>query len=215
MRIACCQMDVRLGDPVYNFTHAAALVKRAAEKGADVVMLPETWNIGFFPKKNLAELADPDGESVRAAFSALAKERSVNIVAGSAATNRNGKVFNTAFVFNREGECVASYDKTKIAAQELQRILNAQNKEANAVEGSYAQLSQRLELLRKAYKQMTDAEKASVGGQEIEKVVIGLKDILINLACLADVVSIVPVALYEKLVMGCLLFWLLNLELFR
>jgi predicted amidohydrolase len=107
-------MDVRLGDPVYNFTHAAALVKRAAEKGADVVMLPETWNIGFFPKKNLAELADPDGESVRAAFSALAKERSVNIVAGSAATNRNGKVFNTAFVFNREGECVASYDKTHL-----------------------------------------------------------------------------------------------------
>ena len=69
---------------------------------------------------------------------------------------------------------MASYDKTKIAAQELQRILNAQNKEANAVEGSYAQLSQRLELLRKAYKQMTDAEKASVGGQEIEKAIQNL-----------------------------------------
>ena len=73
MRIACCQMDVRLGDPAYNFARAAALVKSAAEQGADVVMLPETWNIGFFPKENLAELADPDGESVRAAFGSLAK----------------------------------------------------------------------------------------------------------------------------------------------
>ena len=114
MKIACAQMDVRLGDPAYNFARAAALVKSAAEQGADVVMLPETWNIGFFPKKNLAELADPDGESVRAAFSALAKERSVNIVAGSAATNRDGKVFNTACVFDREGACVAAYDKTHL-----------------------------------------------------------------------------------------------------
>lgn len=74
----------------------------------------------------------------------------------------------------RRATLMASYDKTKIAAQELQRILNAQNKEANAVEGSYAQLSQRLELLRKAYKQMTDAEKASVGGQEMEKAIQNL-----------------------------------------
>lgn len=74
----------------------------------------------------------------------------------------------------RRATLMASYDKTKIAAQELQRILNAQNKEANAVEGSYAQLSQRLELLRKAYKQMTDAEKASAGGQEIEKAIQNL-----------------------------------------
>ena len=74
----------------------------------------------------------------------------------------------------RRATLMASYDKTKIAAQELQRILNAQNKEANAVEGSYAQLSQKLELLRKAYKQMTDAEKASVGGQEMEKAIQNL-----------------------------------------
>ena len=114
MRIACCQMDVRLGDPAYNFTRAAALVRGAAEQGADVVMLPETWNIGFFPRENLAELADPDGELVKMTFGPLAAELHVNIAAGSIATNRDGKVYNTAYVFNREGECVASYDKTHL-----------------------------------------------------------------------------------------------------
>ena len=114
MRIACCQMDVRLGDPAYNFTRAVALVRSAAEQGADVVMLPETWNIGFFPRENLAELTDPDGELVKMTFGPLAAELHVNIAAGSIAANRDGKVYNTAYVFNREGECVASYDKTHL-----------------------------------------------------------------------------------------------------
>jgi len=114
VKLACVQMDVRLGDCAYNFAHAEELVRKAAAQGADVVLLPETWNVGFFPKENLTELADPDGAEVKRVFSALAKELSVNIVAGSAATAREGKVFNTAYVFDRAGECVASYDKTHL-----------------------------------------------------------------------------------------------------
>ena len=114
MKLACAQMDVRLGDGVYNFPHAEELVRKAAAQGADVVLLPETFNTGFFPRENLRELADPEGETVRMAFEALARELNVNIVAGSAATVRDGKVFNTAYVFDRQGECVASYDKTHL-----------------------------------------------------------------------------------------------------
>ena len=64
---------------------------------------------------------------------------------------------------------MAAYDKTKFAAQELTKILAAENKEANAVQGSYQQLSQKLERLKMAYKQMNDAQKASAGGKELEK----------------------------------------------
>ena len=114
MKIACAQMSARLGDAAYNFAHAEELVRKAAAAGADAVLLPETWNLGFFPKEGLRELADPKGEKVKAAFRALAKELGVNIAAGSAVTARNGEVFNTAFVFNRQGACVASYDKTHL-----------------------------------------------------------------------------------------------------
>lgn len=64
---------------------------------------------------------------------------------------------------------MAAYDRTKFAAQELTKILAAENKEANAVQGSYQQLSQKLERLKMAYKQMNDAQKASAGGKELEK----------------------------------------------
>ena len=38
----------------------------------------------------------------------------MNIVAGSAVTVRDGSVFNTAYVFDRGGACVAAYDKTHL-----------------------------------------------------------------------------------------------------
>ena len=74
------------------------------------------------------------------------------------------------------------YDKTKFAAQELTKILAAENKEANAVEGSYAQLSQKLERLKMAYKQMTDAQKATAGGKQLESEIQNLDARLKDLA---------------------------------
>ena len=114
MKIACAQMDMRLGESTYNLPHALGLIRTAAAAGADTVLLPETFNVGFFPRENLAEQADRDGEIVKMAFGALAAELHVNIVAGSAVTTRGDKVYNTAYVFDRSGACVASYDKTHL-----------------------------------------------------------------------------------------------------
>ncbi len=114
MKIACVQMDMAFAAPEVNFPRSAELVRRAAKKGADVILLPETWNVGFFPKEGLFSLAQGAGERVKAEMGALAKELSVNIVAGSVADAREGKVYNTACVFDRKGACLASYDKTHL-----------------------------------------------------------------------------------------------------
>ena len=112
LKIACVQMDMRLGDADYNFAHAQALVRAAAERERpDVIVLPETWNTGFFPA-DLAPCADRDGARTKETFSALARELNANIVAGSVADCRGGKFYNTAYVFDRAGAVVASYDKT-------------------------------------------------------------------------------------------------------
>ena len=114
MKISCIQMEMRLGEADANFAHAEALIrKNAAEEHPDVVVLPETWNTGFFPK-DLAPCADRDGERTKAVFSALAKELNVNIVCGSVANRRTEGFFNTAYVFDRRGEVVAEYDKTHL-----------------------------------------------------------------------------------------------------
>lgn len=114
MNISCVQMDMAFAAPEVNFPKAAELVRRAAEGGADVIVLPETWNVGFFPKDDLLALADENGARVKAEMGALARELSVHIVSGSVANRRGGKVYNTAFVFDRGGNCVAEYDKTHL-----------------------------------------------------------------------------------------------------
>jgi len=114
MKVSCLQMDMQFCCPDENFRHAAELIERAAAGGADVLVLPETWNTGFFPKENLAELCDRDSERVKKEIGALAAKFHVNIIAGSVSNLRGGKVFNTANVFDREGNCIASYDKTHL-----------------------------------------------------------------------------------------------------
>ena len=112
LRVACVQMDMRLGDADDNFAHAEELVRAAAARERpDVVVLPETWNTGFFPE-DLAPCADRDGQRTRETFSRLAKELHVHIVAGSVADRRDGRFYNTAYVFDRTGALVTSYDKT-------------------------------------------------------------------------------------------------------
>ena len=56
MRISCIQLDMKLGDVEYNYAEALRLIRETVEKEkSDVVVLPETWTTGFYPKENLAD----------------------------------------------------------------------------------------------------------------------------------------------------------------
>lgn len=114
MRIACLQMDMQLACPDENFHHAAELINKAMAEKPDVLVLPETWNTGFFPRDHLPGLCDRDGIRVKKEIGALAAKHRVNIVAGSVSNVRDGKVYNTAMIFDRQGSCIASYDKTHL-----------------------------------------------------------------------------------------------------
>ena len=107
-------MNMKLGDIKYNFAHAASLIDDAMKDKPDVIVLPETWNTGFFPKDNLEGLCTHNGHEVKCEIGALAKKYNVNIVAGSVSNIRDDKIYNTAMVFDRKGECIASYDKTHL-----------------------------------------------------------------------------------------------------
>lgn len=114
MRVSCLQMNMKLGLPEDNFNHAQRLIGEAMKSQPDVLVLPETWNTGFFPRRNLAALCCRDGDEVKSRIGGLAGKYGVNIVAGSVSNVRDGQVFNTAMVFDREGKCIAQYDKTHL-----------------------------------------------------------------------------------------------------
>ena len=114
MKTTCIQMDMLFAQPEENFAKAKRLIRDAMASEPDVVVLPETWNTGFFPKQGLSVLAERDCARVKRELGGLAAELGVNLVAGSVANVRGGKVYNTACVFDRAGNCVAEYDKTHL-----------------------------------------------------------------------------------------------------
>lgn len=113
MKVSCIQMNMKLSDPVRNFDRAEQLILKASE-GSDVVVLPETWNAGFFPREDLARYADEDGRQVKERISALARKCSVNIVAGSVVNRKAGGIYNSAYIFDRNGTEIGEYDKTHL-----------------------------------------------------------------------------------------------------
>ena len=76
---------------------------------------------------------------------------------------------------------LAEQNKLKTAHQEVASVLRIQAKEANAAEGSYAKLSQQLELMKKAQKNLNESEKSGEQGRlleaEIQKLDARLKDL--------------------------------------
>ena len=113
VRVKAIQMDMAFCNVEYNYAHAEELIRSAAEN-TDIIVLPEMWNTGFYPTSDLDKVCDVNGSRTKALIGQLAKEYAVNIVAGSVANKKDGKVYNSAFIFNRAGEEVAHYDKVHL-----------------------------------------------------------------------------------------------------
>jgi predicted amidohydrolase len=112
IRVACVQMTSRR-DKAANLERAEALVARAASTGADVVVLPEKWNlIGGADdyRAGAEELAG--GESVDA-MAGWARTLGISLVGGSITERREGrdKLSNTCCVFDAQGDLVSVYRK--------------------------------------------------------------------------------------------------------
>jgi predicted amidohydrolase len=112
IRLACVQMTSR-NVKADNIEKAERLVARAAATGADVVVLPEKWNL-IGSVDDLHASAEPltGGESFDA-MARWAREHGITLVGGSITERREGreKLSNTCLVFDPEGELVATYRK--------------------------------------------------------------------------------------------------------
>jgi predicted amidohydrolase len=124
IRIACVQMTSRR-DKAANLARAEALVARAASTGADMVVLPEKWNL-IGSADDYREAAEPleGGESVEA-MARWARTLGVTLIGGSITERRDGreKLSNTSCVFDADGELVAVYRKIHLFDVEVGGIV--------------------------------------------------------------------------------------------
>jgi predicted amidohydrolase len=92
-----------------RIAHAERLIDQAA--GADLILLPELWNIGFFSfDKYHTESESIDGETVTR-MREKARKLKAYMYPGSIPEKRGDKVYNTGVFLNRNGEIMAKYSK--------------------------------------------------------------------------------------------------------
>jgi deaminated glutathione amidase len=110
LRVACVQLNTR-DDVAANVRVAAELAESAADQGARLVALPETWAFKGRREGIVATAEAPDGPSNRA-LAAVAARRGVWLLAGSVYEPApGGLVSNVSALFDPAGELRAVYRK--------------------------------------------------------------------------------------------------------
>jgi hypothetical protein len=100
MEIALLQMMVT-ADKEANLKRAEALVKKAAQGGADMAVLPEMFNCPY-DNAYFREYAEPKGGETYRRLSEMAKENAIYVVGGSIPQIKENRIYNT-LTFNRQG----------------------------------------------------------------------------------------------------------------
>jgi predicted amidohydrolase len=112
-RIAAIQM-ISTPDVAENRATARRLVSRAAQDGANLVLLPEYWPIfGMHENDKLAVAEQPGAGPIQDAMASMARELGIWLIGGTMplVASEPGKVLNTLLAYGPDGLCAGRYDK--------------------------------------------------------------------------------------------------------
>ncbi len=111
MKVAVGQMNIVAGGVDENYQKGLSLIKKAKEKGSNLILLPEVWTTGFLFKR-LKELS----KTTPSIIEKLKKESNGLVICGSYVVNNpndSSKVFNKFYaIYN--GEIIFEYTKTML-----------------------------------------------------------------------------------------------------
>jgi predicted amidohydrolase len=109
MRVAAVQLN-STNDKARNVAAAERLVRDAANDGAELVALPEKWNLLAGGEELLAGAEPLDGPSLGAARG-WARALGIHLLAGSICERGDGAAFNTSVLIGPDGADLAAYRK--------------------------------------------------------------------------------------------------------
>jgi deaminated glutathione amidase len=109
LRVAAVQLNSR-NDKAANLVTAERLVRAAAADGADLVALPEKWNLLAAGEELLAG-AEPLGGPSLTAARGWARTLGIHLLAGSICESGRERASNTSVLVGPDGEDLAVYRK--------------------------------------------------------------------------------------------------------
>lgn len=109
MRISLFQMDSQVDNIEFNIKKMIWAAEKASDNGSDILVLPEFWSTGY-DLNRLSFFSKEKSEKILNVQSEIADKYSIAVI-GSTPFLRNGKIFNTAFFYGKDGQLKASYNK--------------------------------------------------------------------------------------------------------
>jgi predicted amidohydrolase len=109
MKVASIQLSVVEGDKDATLNKAEDAVKKCGD--ADLVILPEIWNLGFMSFDQYMDKAEDIDGPTPSLMKKLAREKGIFLHTGSFVEEEKGKYYNTSLLLSPEGEILAKYRK--------------------------------------------------------------------------------------------------------
>ncbi len=119
MRISLVQMNSRTAARDENVARACAFIDEAAKARPDLVVVPEFFNVEYFPQYRdyrYMDYAEPDDGFTQTRMKAKAKEHGLHIVSTIFELARPGFYYDTAMLITPQGEIAGKYRKVHPAA---------------------------------------------------------------------------------------------------
>lgn len=112
-KIALCQLKV-VDNKRKNLENAYKIISEAALNGANMVSLCEMFNCPYSGKYFLGYGENEDNSETIAMLKAVSRENEIYIIGGSIPEISEGKIYNTSYVLNPNGNIIAKHRKTHL-----------------------------------------------------------------------------------------------------
>lgn len=109
-KLALCQMNV-VDNKNSNVAKAGDMIKAASRNKVGMVVLPEMFNCPYDNSKFREYAESAENSMTLDKISQAAEKAGVYVVAGSIPELENGKIYNSSFIFNSDGEVIGVHRK--------------------------------------------------------------------------------------------------------
>lgn len=112
LKIGLIQMKVE-DNKKQNLMKASQLVTKITIEKPDIVILPEMFSCPYVAY-NFPIYAEEEGDYSFSFLSSIAKTNNIYLVAGSIPEKEKDKIYNTSYVFDREGKLIGKHRKVHL-----------------------------------------------------------------------------------------------------